>query len=203
MWRNKTGRLLRVFAPFAILFVGLVILNFRIDDTAFIQRQIVDGPPKGTKQPTEEPTGTPIPINDHQIPVATAIANIVEPSPTPLEPTPTSKPTLIPSEVATLTGPPSESRFSLSSPLSFFWYPAQQIREDQAFALVIVGEGFEELVGLVSEPNLGTGYQVYILPEEFGFSAGNYSWQVRLLQQQGDILIGSSGPRSINFVEAE
>lgn len=202
MWRKKPVRFLRVFTPFALLFVGLVILNFRIENAAFVQQPLVEDTPEVTKQPTEELNGTPIPVNDHQTPVATAIANKVEPSPVPIEPTLTWKPTLIPGEVALLIGPPSESRFSVSSPLTFYWYQAQQIREDQVFALVIVGEDFEELVGLVSEPNLGSGYQVHILPEDLGFSAGEYYWQVRLLQQDGDVLMGDSEQRTINILEA-
>jgi hypothetical protein len=203
MWRKKAGRLLRVFAPFTILFVGLAILNFRIEDANSSPRLPVKEAIEAADQGTKVPAGTPITVNIRQTPVATAIANAVERSPVSLEPTPTSKATLLPSEVATLTGPPSESQFSLSSPLAFYWYSTRELAEDQAFALVIIGGENEEIVGLVSEPNLGSGYQVHIVPENFGFSTGEYYWQVRLLQREGDVLIDGSHQRLINFVEAK
>lgn len=208
MWRKKAGRLLRIFAPFTILLVGLAILNFRIVDATSLLRLPVEKAPvekaiEAADQATKVPAGTPITANIRQTPIATAIANAVEPSPVSLEPTPTSKPTLLPSEVATLTGPPSESQYLLSSPLAFYWYSTRELAEDQAFALVIIGGENEEIVGLVSEPNLGSGYQVHIVPEDFGFSAGEYYWQVRLLQREGDVLTDGSHQRLINFLEAE
>ena len=203
MWRKKAGRLLRVFAPFTILFVGLAILNFRIEDATSSPLLPVEEAINTAEQATKVPVGTPITVNVRQTPIATAIANAIEPSPVSLEPTPTSKPTLLPSEVATLTGPPSESQFSLSSPLAFYWYSTRELAEDQAFALVIIGGENEEIVGLVSEPNLGSGYQVHIVPENFGFSAGEYYWQVRLFQREADVLIDGSHQRPINFVEAK
>lgn len=203
MWRKRMVRLLRVFAPFTILLVGLLLLNLSIDEATFFQQSPTKDAALVIERPTEIATGSPAPDGSHRKPIATAVAYATE-SPTRItEATASPIPTLLPGAIATLTGPPAGSRFSLSSPLAFYWYPASQLAEDHVFALFIEGDDGEELLGVLSEPNLGTGYQVHIDPESIGLSAAEYQWQVRLQQQNGDVLLGSSEKRSLNLVEAK
>ncbi len=196
---DKIARLVRVFAPFALLLFGVLVGN-RILDSRSQNNQL---PAPATEQTVSSSSGSAVATASVETPPVTATTAVSEESANPDEATSQPEPTLLPGKAAILTGPPAESVFSLSSPVVFYWQPAAAVADDQAFALYLAGENGEILVSILEEPNLGTGFQAHFVAENFDLPAGDYLWDVRLLQQLEGQILGLSDKRLIRFVKPE
>ncbi len=99
-----------------------------------------------------------------------------------------------------LIGPPSNSFFSLQTPLTVYWdWPLEQ-ENDQQFAVYLLDDSGEHLVGTADEPSLGNrGYQLSFVPGDKVNFDGPYLLEVRLEQVDSQGLIAASNPRTINF----
>lgn len=203
MRRKKIGRLLRVFTPFTLLLLGFLLVNYNIEDIFVNQQTPVPVPPENIEEPVKHVTATQPSPNDAPPPIATAIAHATEmPTITPAA-TPKLIPTMLPNDMVKLSGPPAESRFTLSTPLTFYWFANRQLSEGESFKLFLANDTVEKLVGTVSEPNLGNAYQVNFIPESANFSAGEYFWIVKKVQQNEGLILGESDQRSITLLEIE
>ena len=203
MWRNKTNRLVRVFTPFLLLLVGVLVVNFNIEDLIDLQQTPVQGTPAIIDRPENGVVNTPTPLMSGLEPISTAIANATEMPTRSPEPIIDPSPTLFPRETITLTGPPEGSRFSISTPLSFYWFSDKQLPEGVSFKLFLINDSIEKLAGIVSEPNMGSAFQVNLIPENSGISPGEYYWKVIVSTQEGDSILGESERRLITLVETE
>jgi hypothetical protein len=203
MWRNKTNRLVRVFTPFLLLLVGVLVVNFNIEDLIDLQQTPVQGTPAIIDLPENGVVNTPTPLMSGLEPISTAIANATEMPTRSPEPIIDPSPTLFPRETITLTGPPEGSRFSISTPLSFYWFSDKQLSEGVSFKLFLINDSIEKLAGIVSEPNMGSAFQVNLIPENSGISPGEYYWKVIVSTQEGDSILGESERRLITLVETE
>jgi hypothetical protein len=203
MWRNKTGRLIRVFAPFFLLLAGVLVINFKVEDLIFFQQTPIPGTPITIDQPLNGNNNTPPPSTGSLEPISTAIANATEMPTRSPESTANPTPTMFPREVITLTGPPEESRFSISTPLSFYWFSDSQLSDGESYKLFLIDDSIEKLVGTVSEPNLGSAFQVNFTPEISGVSPGEYFWKVKVTAQEGAKIMGESERRLITLFETE
>mgnify|MGYP001816160754 CR=1 FL=1 len=196
------GRLLRVFTPFIILLVVLLVLNYKIEEINFFQKPPLTNTPEHIEQQAKSVTGTQIPADGEPKPIATAIANATEQPTKSPEATQTPIPTLLPSNLVTLTGPPAESRFSLSAPLTFYWYADKQLSEGESFELFLANDAGEKLVSRIFKPNMGTAYQVNFIPDSLDISPGEYFWGVKFMQREEDHMLGESDRRSITLIGA-
>jgi hypothetical protein len=203
MWRNKTNRLVRVFTPFFLLMVGVLVLNFNIEYLSIFQQTPVPGTSTINDQPENRVINTPTPFISGLEPISTAISNATEMPTISPEPIIVPSPTMLPREIITLTGPPEKSRFSISTPLSFYWFSDKQLSEGESFKLFLINDSIEKLAGSVSEPNMGSAFQVNFIPENSGFSPGDYHWKVAVTSQEGDRILGESEQRLIILVESE
>jgi hypothetical protein len=203
MWSNKTNRLVRVFTPFFLLLVGVIVVNFTIEDLIIIQQTPVPGTATIVDRPQNEVTNTPRSSVGGLEPISTAIANATE-MPT-IAPVPISDPTptMFPREIITLTGPPEDSRFSISAPLSFYWFSDKQLSAGETFKLFLMNDSNEKLVGTLSEPNMGSAFQINFIPENSGISPGEYYWRIAVSSQEGDRILGESEQRLITLVDTE
>jgi hypothetical protein len=198
--RKKMGRLLRVFTPFALLLVGLIVLNIRIEDSPTPQPSPV--PTSSSKQKPTSSEIKPSPTGNKGLEtIATAIINATEMPTLSPEKTPQPTSTLLPRDIVTLTGPPDQSRLSLSDPLTFYWFARRALSEGEYFALYVINSNEETLVGTLSEPNLGRAFQVNFIPESYGLSTGEYDWIVKIVDREKDVILGESDKRSISLIE--
>lgn len=197
---KKIGRLLRVFSPFVILLAALVLVNLQISEAT---SRPVAAPTSATataERPLQNQAVAPSSDSILQTPIATAIAYATESISTAATPTFTPVPTLLPAETVVLAGPPPGSQFSLSTPLAFYWQMERPLEDGNIFRLYLVGDDPEELVGELSEPNLGKGYQIHVIPEDLGLSAGDYYWEVRLIRQPDNLNLGISERRPLRLI---
>ena len=177
---------------------NLLILNLII-----FQQTPVPGTPTINDQPENGVIKTPTPFISGLEPISTAIANATEMPFISPEPTIDPSPTMFPREIITLSGPPEKSRLSISTPLSFYWFSDKQLSEGESFKLFLINDSIEKLAGTVSEPNMGSAFQVNFIPENSGFSPGDYYWKVAVTSQEGDQILGESEQRLIILVETE
>lgn len=203
MWRKKAGRLIRVFTPFTLLLAGFLLVNYKIEDVFVFQQSSTPTTPEKIETPAGQTAATPPPTNGGPPPIATAIAHATE-MPT-ITPVATSQliPTLLPNDSVQLSGPPVESRFSLSTPITFYWFANRLLSEGESFKLFLANDTVEKLVGTVSEPNIGEAYQVNFIPESAGLSAGEFFWTVKIVKDNGGLILGESDWRSITLLEVE
>ncbi|MFN2164084.1 MAG: hypothetical protein ACK2UN_18595 [Candidatus Promineifilaceae bacterium] len=199
---SKIGRFLRVFAPFFILLVLLALLNYRIGSVEPARQPVAVTTTEVTKATSATaPRATPE-TGQRQAAIATAIPNATISIPLTVEPTQTPVATWAPEEVARLTGPPPSSRFSTDVPLSFYWQAGRSLPEQYLYRLYITDNETTELVAELSEPNLGSAFAVNLLAEEVDLESGDYFWQVRLVQQPGEIDMGASEKRPFQLTGA-
>jgi hypothetical protein len=203
MQRNQMGRFLRVFTPFTLLLVGLLILNYRIENSPTSQITPEPISLSNTQQPTPSETVPSSSRSNRPETIATAIINATAMPTLSTEPTPQPTPTLLPGDFVTLIGPPGQSRFSLSTPLNFYWFANRALSEGESFAVYLVNGNEESLVGEISEPNLGTAYQVDFLPQGSGLPAADYNWLVKIVDQEKDVVLGESERRPITLIETD
>ncbi len=199
---SKISRFLRVFAPFLILLVLLALLNYRISRVEPAQQPA----PETTTEVTEEaaataPQAAPE-VGQRPAAIATAIPNATVSIPLTIEPTQTPIATWTPEEVALLAGPPPSSRFSTDAPISFYWQAGRPLPEEYLYRLYITGSESTELFAELSEPNLGSVFTAYLLPDDVALETGDYYWQVKLLQQPGEIELGASEKRPFQLTGA-
>ncbi len=201
---DRLWRPVKVFTPFAVLLIVLLILNFGYAAGTDLWAEALAG--RATVVPeaaAERAAETGSPAGGDAALIATAIAGpLAEPTVVAEE---TATPAIMPSfrgPIAALVGPPAGSLFSLSAPLTFYWYAeeALELAKGQTMGLFLVGDGGETLVGEMNEPNLGTGYQLAFSPEAHGLPAGAYYWQVRLLDGQQNVALAWSEEREIRFI---
>lgn len=121
----------------------------------------------------------------------------------PGEPTATAvvvEATPVPTEMAVsvlLQGPPAGSFFRPADSVTFYWTFPEALGHGRQFVVYLL-DGEEQLVlGVVSDANLGEGYQLQAVPGQIVGQAGNYSWLVVLEDEATGAIIGSSEPRLI------
>ena len=203
MQRKQMGRFFRVFTPFTLLLVGLLILNYRIEDSPTTQSSLEPTSLLNTQVPTPSETKPTSIGNSRPETIATAIINATAMPTLSPESTPQPTPTLLPRDIVNLIGPPGQSRVSLSAPLTFYWFANRALSEGESFAVYLVNGNEETFIGEISESNLGSAYQVSFLPEKSGFSAADYYWLVKLVDQERGVILGESERRSIALIESD
>ncbi|MFL7839133.1 MAG: hypothetical protein ACK2U0_09460 [Candidatus Promineifilaceae bacterium] len=201
------GRFLRVFTPFIVLLIGVLIFNYKIVDSFFSQQPSNPTTTQITREPIRVDLLTTPLANDDQKSIATAIANATAmPTASPQatsSPTSSPAPTMLPENMVTLSGPPVDSRFPRSVPISFYWYSDRDLTEGESFALVLTNDSEEKSAGSLSEPNMGNAYQINFVPEADGLSAGDYFWMIKIIDQESGSTLGESETRSITLIDNE
>jgi hypothetical protein len=110
--------------------------------------------------------------------------------------------TIPPDTAVQLLGPPPESTFPINDTVSFYWHWPQPLAEDQRFALYLLADDQERLLGIVDEPNLGTSFRLSASPGEFVETTGTIQWQVRLESELLEYPLTESKVRSIALIAA-
>lgn len=105
-------------------------------------------------------------------------------------------PTIPPEASIILLGPPSDSTFVAGNALSVYWTWPLPMVEGQQFALYWRADGAEQLLGTVTEPNLGRQYQFAIPATE----PATATWFVRLEQIEPFRVLATSEARSIQII---
>jgi hypothetical protein len=196
---GRSARFVRVFSPFLLLLFGLIFANYMVENRRENANLLGTSVPAAERPPTQDSEAT---APAASTPFSTAVASMESASSaTPLA-FATAVPTLLPERVARLAGPPADSSFPMAAPVQFYWESVAAPVKGEAFALYLVGEETELLVGLFEEPNLGTGYQARFVALESGILVGQYHWEVRLVNQDEDMIVGRSERRFISFFEA-
>lgn len=192
---HELQRLFRVFSPFLLILVSVLIVNI------WFAGEVKYQPPASAltnASPVIKVTERGIEESMLEMSVATAIPY----QPLQETPSPTSTSAVVElsaSEVATLIGPPVGSRFSADVPITFYWHGTTPLSEDQYFGLYLLSNGSEMLISTLDEPNLGTGYQSRFDPQAVEVDEGQYAWAVRLLHAGDNNTLGESERRPIIF----
>lgn len=97
------------------------------------------------------------------------------PSPTPYRP-----PQYGPETTIQLLGPPPDTIFSGNQAPIFYWKWSQSLSEDQYFAIVLLIENDEQLLGTLNEPNLGSQFQWQLSLNDIPGHSDSFQWQIRL-----------------------
>ncbi|MCP4417737.1 MAG: hypothetical protein GY805_14025 [Chloroflexi bacterium] len=169
-------RLFYTLISFLFLLLGILIINWTAQDKQL--NEVSRG------QTAVSHTPTSIISNRTRSPIL--LATILPATP---EPTPTFAPTPIPqlsnSANINLIGPPSNSNFTQNNLVSFYWTYSEEQQPGQQFVLILQQNGQEMLLGKLTEPNLGSGYQLMIDLGNVAVS-GTAVWQVRLQWSSGE-----------------
>lgn len=179
-----------VLAPLFLLILCLGVIN--------LGPRLIDTADRVSSAPTPTTTTPATAVN----PTTTALPT---PTPTPTQvPTPvaTAPPTLPPDTAVQLLGPPPESAFPINDKISFYWHWSQPLAEEQRFALYLLVDDQELLLGTVDEPNLGAGFRLSASPGDFVETTGTIQWQVRLESELSERPLAESKVRSIALVAA-
>ena len=194
----KAARFLRVFGPFLLLLAGLVA--FSLSNRSLNRNDSQPSPSATTEGPA--PTNSRPMAQSTPAPIATAIAGADSIPDESIGVPTTAVPTLQANRVARLVGPPPASSFPIEAAIQFYWQAVDNLPDGQVYALYLLDDKTEVLIGIFDEPNLGGGYQARFAPEELAIGEGNYHWEVRLLGGDKGEILGRSEPRIISFFEA-
>ena len=182
---NEMRRFLYVFAPVFLLALFLGSFNLATRRPATVVE----------RTPTNTPTREGIAQLDVNIP---ATAEPLSITPTRPSPTQTPSPTLPPTFVVQLLGPPPSSTFEKDDPVSFYWNWPQPLTKNQQFVLYLVAEHQEIRLETMDEPNVGKNYHLGIVLENL--EPGNYYWQTRLEQINPPAILAESELRPLIIV---
>lgn len=125
----------------------------------------------------------------------TTVAPTTIASPTPSA-TPTAWPTMPPNGTLALLGPPSGSSLPATAAVTFYWQWSAPLIEGQRFVVYLLDEESERPLGVVTEPNLGTHYQLSV-PLGDSVTTGAYRWQIRLEHADPPYTYLSSATRAL------
>jgi hypothetical protein len=98
-------------------------------------------------------------------------------------------------------GPPSASLFRSSDEISFLWTWPRELEEGDRFVIYLTTNGERSPVGVVTDMNLGMGYQIQTILGEIVGKPGTYGWQVVLESLDGEVIIAQSEVRPITLME--
>ena len=173
---SKRGRhFIHSFSPFFIVLICLGLINL----STYMRNNATT-----TSTVTITVTSTPTPIA-----VTTQVADHTSPTTfIPVIPTiiptittaPYTPPTFPPESTIQLLGPPSDSIFPTTTRLSFYWQWPHPLTEDQFFALYLITPNREQLIGTITEPNIGQNYRLHISLEDLTTPNTPYQWQIHL-----------------------
>jgi LysM repeat protein len=171
-WSPKHGRSLAFAIPIAIVLLG--ILGF------ILLRSMSTGG-------NAEAAGTPGPGE------ATTVGGITAP-----ESESTITPTMeIPTESATIfsisvLAPGPNRQFSTRDTINFDWFWPTLPETGRHFAVYLLEDGQEFLLGSLTEPNNGAAYRLPVVGNQLPVTGDNLSWQVRLQTiNSNEVLVAS------------
>lgn len=183
------GRVARIVSPLLFLLGMIAILNFW--PNAGNQGEV----PAGITAVTSTPL-IPLPSGTSTA-IATTTPPLLAPTAT-ITPMPTA--TLPPDAVVRLLGPPADALFRTTDTITFYWQWPAPMEEGQFFQLILFTATEQIVLGQMSEPNLGTQFNLQwvahqaLEPELVG------QWQIELRSPTGAVL-RSSEQRIIRFLE--
>jgi hypothetical protein len=160
-------RLLYTLALLLFLLLSILIINWRTPPQRANEVVAVSSTPPAIVVSSQ--TRPPI------LP-ATILPATLAPSATPGA---TSRPQLANSAAITLMGPPDNSSFPQNGSVSFYWTFSEQLQPGQQFVLFMQQNGQALPLGALTEPNLGSGFQLMIDLRDVAVS-GTAVWQIRL-----------------------
>ena len=189
--QHTTKRLLRIFTPFMLLLLGLV-LYYAMAGT---------GPEELGLRLTPAPEPTAI-DSSAGVGVSTAAPLTSDPVAT-LTPAPTAVPTAVlpAGDLVSLAGPPAESIFPSTTTISFYWTSAYEPVDGQVYGVFIKSATSEVLAGTVESANFGRQFQLQVRPADLTLAPGDYEWDVRLLQEGSTAARWQSAPRYFTIEE--
>ncbi len=179
-------RIIRVFLPFLMLLLGFFTYSFF--------NNIFD---RTERAPVTSTTGLEVSAasSTKEI-ITTPITEMGTPSPTTfdstfrIEETATPIPIKFTADDLKIKGPPSESAFTLDSPVTLYWtWPDNYIKKQHQFSVYLLGEFEEWLIGTRDEPSLGDfGYHINFTPGKIVESPGKYDIEIRLEQKEPHLI---------------
>jgi len=193
-------RSIRIFLPFVLLLLSFTALSIaKQQNSRNKKNNNVESAPASiipiTKDAAIVHELTPDPTNlSSSTPTAAVISQDNG------EPTASEIPTRFPNDSIVFIGPPSNSIFSLQTPVTIYWDWPFYEDQNQLFAVYLMDDSGEYLAGTADEPSLGNrGYQLNFIPRDTVNSEGPYLIEIRLQQMESLAVLAVSNPRSIEF----
>ena len=155
---------------------------------------------QGNPTITQQSTATAVAPPASNTPIDPAITTIpptATPTPQPTV-TPYIPPTFPPDTMIALLGPPQNSTFNAQGTVVFYWRWVLPLSDDQYFSVYAQTNEGEQLLGTVTEPNLGTSYRLTANLSDLPPTA--VDWHIRLQTKESDQPLFISDSRSLNIL---
>lgn len=180
-WRPRRERSLVILLPVAILLLGAL---------AFLLFRGFAGGNAEAAEPTPNVESTPATL------VAVGTTPTIGETAEPTNTATVSLPTESASDNFTISvlSPGPNREFSVGETINFDWFWPTLPRDGQHFAVYLIDNGTEYLLGTLTEPNNGAAYRLQISGDSLPVTGDNLAWQVRLEDIEGGVVQVASDP---------